>query len=114
MCSDAQSSTLTSYLNNKVEVNPVTNVAVDTAPLGSALKDALTGSATITADALKQSAAINATAVVAVTEAVTKSQAQALDAITKRVDQGGRAALLLGIATLAVMLYPKQVKKVLG
>lgn len=110
MCNDAQASSLANYLKNEISVSPVTNVTVDTAPLGDALKDALTGSASITADALKQSAVINASAVVAVTQA----QAQALDAITKRVDSGSKAALLLGVATLAVMLYPKEVKKVLG
>lgn len=104
MCSDAQAASASTYLKNDIKFDPVTNVTttVDTKPLGDAIKEALT-----------TSAAINATAVVAVTEAVTKAQGAAITALSTKMESDNKTNLLLGVATIAVMLYASDIKKVL-
>lgn len=104
MCSDAQATAVSTKLINDIKFDPVTNVTttVDTKPLGDALKEALTNSA-----------AINATAVVAVTEAVTKAQGDAISALAKRSEVDSKTNILIGVATIAAMLYASDIRKAL-
>jgi hypothetical protein len=94
--------------SNKVTVNPTTNVMFDTAPLA----DALTQSAQLNANAQAATASVNATAMVAVAKAMTKATEDTVAAFNAHLDAENKNSLILAIVSAAALAFlPKYLKR---